>query len=357
MAKNILKELRLNEISAVDFPAQEGARMTIMKRGRPEAVVKGMYSVAATAATVDTTSFAELLAANEAQRQAWEANEILWPLFSALNDALSNAARDPNMDAPAKIERIRQSVEEFMNSVADKIPDVEQELEKAVLHFVAVHKSGDPARQKEIDMAGEEAKKIADLEKTVADLTKANADIVKAKDAEIAALTKAKDEAAKDEIIKVGDVELKKSAVGEATFAVIKAQQADIAKERDARELMEFTKRVETEFPSLPGEPVAKAKVLKAIAKLEKADGDALTVMLKSGEEAMKARMRETGQGGGGNTLDDAEARMNKMASDLAEKESISVAKAHDKLSKSSAEYQKAYGEFTVEKARRAKAA
>lgn len=357
MAKNVLKELRLNEISAVDFPAQEGARMTIMKRGRPEAVVKGMYAVAETATdTVDTQSFAELLASNEAQRAAWEANEQLWPLFSALQDAISNVARDTTLDAAAKTERARQNVQDFMNAVADKIPDVEQELEKAVLHFVAADKGGDHARHKEKAMA-DEAKKIADLEKTVADLTKANADLVTKHSAEVAAITKAKDDAAKDEIIKVGEVEVRKSAVGDATFAVIKAQQAEIAKEREARELVEFTKRAETEFPSLPGEPVAKAKVLKAVATLDKADGDALTVMLKSGEEAMKARMRETGHGGGGVILDSAEARMNKMASELSAKDSISIAKAHDKLSQSSADYQKAYADHKAEMARRAKAA
>lgn len=229
---------------------------------------------------------------------------------------------------------------------------------------LAASEGGDQTVSKEIDMS-DEAKKVADLEKQVADLTKRAAEAelqvaeltksIAKKDEEIADVKKAKEAAEKDEVIKVGETEVKKSAVGESIFAVVKAQQEDIRKEREAREEVELTKRAETEFPSLPGEPIAKAKVLKAVARMSEEDRKALETMLKAGEAAMKTNFGASGHDGPGlgSVGDSPSAKMEKMAEEYAAKNNVTVSKAHDDL-RSNREYRElyksAYGSKAVKK-------
>lgn len=59
-------------------------------------------------------------------------------------------------------------------------------------------------------------------------------------------------------------------------------------REFDARQLAEFTKRAETEFGSLPGEPAEKGQILKVIhEKLDKEEAEKVSALLKAGSEAL----------------------------------------------------------------------
>jgi hypothetical protein len=139
--------------------------------------------------------------------------------------------------------------------------------------------------------------------------------------------------AASDEVLKVGDLEIRKSAVGDANFAIFKAQQQEIAKERDAREILEFTKMAETLYPTLPGEPIAKAQALRAMQKLGENERKALETMLKSGNDARKATFREIG-GSGGNGADMPDDKLDVLAKTHATKAGISFEKAYDAVLK-----------------------
>ena len=224
--------------------------------------------------------------------------------------------------------------------------------------------AGDPLSNKETDMT-EDAKKVADLQAQITDLTKraeaadkraadagtSLADVTKRAEkaeADLATVTKAKETVEKDEVIKVGEIEVKKSAVGDATFAVIKAQQAEIVKERDARELVELTKRAETEYASLPGEPVAKAKVLKAMAGLGEEDRTALDVMLKAGQAAMDERMAERGTAAG-KPVGSAEEELDKLAATYAVENKVNKAAAYMKVLET-AEGSKLYSKSLTER-------
>jgi hypothetical protein len=88
-------------------------------------------------------------------------------------------------------------------------------------------------------------------------------------------------------VLKVGETEVRKSAVGEASFAFMKAQQAEIQKARDEADMERLQKRAETEIGHLPGEAIAKAKVLKAINAMGEEDRKVLDTMLKAGEAAI----------------------------------------------------------------------
>ncbi len=142
-----------------------------------------------------------------------------------------------------------------------------------------------------------------------------------------------------------------KSVVGEDVYEVLKAQQAEIdtnkqiAKdEKDARESAEFTKSAETLYKNLPGDPDVKGKVLKATEGLSKDVKEALTTMLKSGNEAMsKSRMfDEIGSGEVGE--DSAEGKLNKMAEVYADENKVTFAKAYATVIKTK-EGQKLYSD------------
>lgn len=230
----------------------------------------------------------------------------------------------------------------------------------------SVSEKGDPPM-------ADDVKKVADLEIQVTALTKRATDAeakvtdleksVTAKDAEIGALKtsltgdvakltdqiddlkKAKTAAETDETIKVGETEIRKSIVGDSVFAAMKAQQAETLKERDARELGEFEKKAEREYPSLPGEPVEKAKVVRAVSMMDEATQKTLNSMLKAGNAALKAGFSEIGQAGQGLgvSADSPQAKMDTMANEFAKANSVSTAAAHVELSKSNAEYRGYY--------------
>lgn len=138
---------------------------------------------------------------------------------------------------------------------------------------------------------------------------------------------------ADEEVLKVGDVEIRKSAVGESAFAIYKAQADEIAKLRDAGELAAFEKRAATELPSLPGLPIAKAKVLRAIEKMDKDTAAALDTMLKAGNVAMRLSMVEKGHSRG-DTFAKASDEMDALVTDHMGKHSVSKAAAYDAVLK-----------------------
>jgi hypothetical protein len=317
MAKNPtrLRHIHLQELSFVDRGTNKGSKVSIFKRDK-SIVLKGYLAMAPEAAKEGSKSFAELLAENEAQRRSWEANEELYPLFSALQDSLRGIASDGDIDTTAKTDAMRSSVEQFMAAVAAKVPEVEQELEKALAKNPATagffnagtpKPPGDTQVSKGEHQMSDDKTKVADLEKTVAEITKTATlaevkvqDLIKraeTAEAKVAELTKAADITKADEVMKVGETEIRKSAVGADVFKAMKAQQDDIQKGRDDLAMEQLKKRAESEFTTLPGEPLAKAKVLKAVSKMADEDRAALETMLKSGNEAMATLLKEKGNG------------------------------------------------------------
>lgn len=154
---------------------------------------------------------------------------------------------------------------------------------------------------------------VADLESKVETLTKQLADQSAELVTKNATIETMKTEAvakAEDEVLKVGDTEVRKSIVGAAQFSIFKAQEARIQKAEDDRELTVLTKRAEDEFGTLPGEPVAKAKVLKAVAAMPEEDRTALDIMLKAGEAALRDMTKSRGVDGTGNVAATADGRL-----------------------------------------------
>lgn len=401
MAKRIMHEFRIDEISAVDRPAQKHARMVLMKRDftteerdnaakAGEAMPDGSYpikdkadlgnavqsygrakdkakvkahiirrakaldavdslpedwnvgkiekavgAIAAETGKPGARSFADILAENEECRREWEANERLWPLFSALQASIQSIAADADKDTAAKTDMIRASVDDFLAAVSDAVPDVEAELEKALikagdgLHLV---NKGDPSMT--------DTSKVADLERQVAELTKA----LDAEKAKVVDLTKAADIAKNDESFEADGQTIRKSDVGENAFKFMKAQAEKIA-------MNDFAKKAEVDLPYLPGETVAKAQVLRHIAKLDADVAKTLNAMLAAGNAAMKAGMVEKGHGIGGFTK--AEDELNALVEAHVAAKNVSKAAAYEAVL-NTADGKRLYAEMDQEKKRAA---
>jgi len=180
-------------------------------------------------------------------------------------------------------------------------------------------------------------KKVGELETQIADLTKKLeteaakvVDLTKKLETADAALEKAKkdtDAAKGDEVLKVGETEIRKSEVGDKTFAAMKAQQDEVKKAREAAELIGLEKRAETELGHLPGETVAKAKVLKAIGGMGEEDRKALDAMLKAGEKAVSEAMKAKGVDNAGERGNDEE-ELEKLAKAYATEHKVDMVKA-----------------------------
>lgn len=304
MTRKVIKNLKLGEISGVTVPAQSHALAAIMKSADSPVVAALVKYI-----NIDdgAKTFTEFFADDEACRQKWKARDKVWPALYSLEQTVNSIVADKTISGSEKTSRIETAAGEFVGSIHDIIPDVEQELLKAF-------SSEDGSKPKEKDKMSDE--QIAALNKQVADLTADNARLATVakfgadershydslNDAGKLAFV-AKSDAdrkneitvakAADETVSVDGKEIRKSAVGADAFALIKSQSEKIAK--DAEDLAKakadalnvtLTKRAEDELAALPGETVAKVAVLAAVEKMADAEKATLTAMLKAGNDA-----------------------------------------------------------------------
>jgi hypothetical protein len=255
---------------------------------------------------------------------------------------------------------IQSSVDEFLSTVKEKLPDAEAGLAKlftepALSGLFHAGDAGDTIGKKESSMP-DDPKKVADLEKAVADLTKRaetaeaiaklsgveKAHYDKLGDADKPGFLAKSADDRKAEIAKAGDadpvvyksadgVEFRKSDDPRLVAMAKRADEADrIAKaERETRETAEFTKRAETEIGHLPGDAALKGKVLKHLASAPEDVAKAADTMLKAGDSAIAKSFTKFGVAGGDPTGDNPEAKLNSLAKAHAEKNNVSFAKAY----------------------------
>lgn len=291
MAKKIMKEFVMTEISTVDRPAQKPAKMTIMKRDVSEeskTIAKSLvtkYYVANQAQDFKTS-----LMEHAKMKAYYEAYDDLYCLIDPLKDTLAAILSDPALSEVGKEEKLSLAVNDFLEAVKVQIPDIAEDVAEVFEEMAG--SSGDINPDEGASMS-EELKKVADLEKALAEKTaeleKAEKSLADMKAAE--EKKKKKDEMAKnDETIVVAGQTIAKSEVGEGQFAIFKAQAEQIAKAEEriakAEEAAEFArleKRAADEFKHLPGSSSDHAKMLKAI------DGLSDTEVAKAFEGLMKA--------------------------------------------------------------------
>ncbi len=144
---------------------------------------------------------------------------------------------------------------------------------------------------------------------------------------------------ADDETFSANGREIRKSVVGADAFEFMKAQQKEVESanklaksERDKRQLADFMKQAELQYPNLPGDEKAKGEVMKALKDLPKETREALSTMLKSGNEAIESAQlfKEIGSGGTPVTEGSALSKLNKMAIEKAKSGDMTEAEAYN---------------------------
>lgn len=349
--RRVLNQISLKAIAAVDKPCQEGAKAVLIKRAEPQAELLKMDDEHA-------RGFAEILAEREAEDRRWEAEDKLWPIFSALRQSLLSILGDENLDANQRATRRDESIGQFVAALNEEWPDVAADIAKMAAAnpeqafnaaLIKAGLSGDPGkRRKSMPKSSEET--IADLSKQVEDLTaerdKALADVEKAneeRDAEKARADDATEKLAKrsddqDEMLKIGDREIRKSVVGEDAFEAFKAQQSEIAAEREKNDQQRLEKRAAEEMPSIAGDAKHKAALLKAVEGIEDEDTRKFVgEFIASAEKMTKASFDRLGH---------SNENIEKAAGEFMAK--VSEIQARDKISRTAA-MEKAETEFPEE--------
>lgn len=399
MAKRVLKDFRISEISAVDRPAQQGARMVLMKRDidfkkfkieksdrdLAELIVKAWVDPAAGA-----RSFSSIVQECVETEEYQDRLDEFWPYTNALNTSLNSILGDANLDDGTRMLGLRQSVEEFLSAVRTDWPEISGAVEKKVGEVPMTDKtiSKEDADKLVKDATEKLAKDHAEalgkvntnieaLTKSVTDLTAENA-VLKAKagmsDDEKAhheslptpedkkkfagmepadrkaAMTK---KAEGDEVLKVDGRDIRKSVVGEDMFAILKGTQKkmdDLAKQaqedRDARVTTELTKRATDDFGHLPGKIEDTVAVLKSISGLPEAQRTHLETMLKAGDKAISAAFGKLGNKGGADPTNVTKSQgFSKRVEDIAARDKIGKSAAMTKARKEDPEGFAAYQE------------
>lgn len=277
--------LKLNELSAVDRPAQPGALATIMKRAPDAEPSLIALAVAKYIGSDDGAhTFEEVLSENKF-------SEAIWPMTDALSQSIRSIVGDTSLDAASREAKITASVEEFLSAVRDIEPDVE----KRLAELISKKETTMPktVEQLEADLAKANSQIAALTTERDAALAKANAaDVEKDKAVAEAAESKKALVAATDEVIKVADTEVRKSEVGDASFKLTKA----LADERDMARL---EKRAETDFRHLPGTTTEKALVLKHVDAMPEEAKKAAEAIMTSAEKMVAMGFQTFGSRGG----------------------------------------------------------
>lgn len=278
-----LRSLRLGEVSLVDRPANPGAVALLFKS---ENVVSP---------DSDQSYLSDNPAGGEDEMTVQELTAKVAELEKKLKDAEADTAKVA--DLQAQLDKAKTDAEAAVRAAEDKAAALQKQVDEAKL-------TDDKSR-------------IADLQKR---LDESEAKLKKLEDAP------------KDEVIKVGDTEIRKSAVGEDTFRAFKAQQAALDKAADEREVAEFTKVAETTYKNIPGDPVAKARALRAVSRLAEDDRKVVEAALKAGNEAIARQLTERGHTGG---LDEGSAEgllEAKVKAAMAADDKLSREEAFDKV-------------------------
>lgn len=333
--------LKLDELSAVDMPAQEGAQAVIMKRASAD------HPILKYVCTEDgAKTFVEVLAATEAERKHWAANDKIWPVINAVTDSIRSIIGDSKIGWATKQTMLRETVEGFIAEVNEKAPEIEAELTKYLDEGVI--KMSDIEKKLE---AAEAA--LAKAQTDIADLTKARDEAVaKAKESDDETKdAKEKFENLKksgdDEILKVGDAEVRKSVVGDAQFAIFKAQQSEVAKLNDNLLMATLEKRADAEMGSLPGTSIEKAAILKHVAGMPEDVKKSFDTIITAAQKMADAGFTELGHQDVSKMQDIAKAKASYMEKvrDVAKRDSIPEFQAMQKARDENPELFKAYRE------------
>ena len=148
--KRIMSEFKIAEISAVDVPAQEGAKMVLMKRAdlekpnsdkgetqmTPPTEKNSDISLEIAKRYIDTTegavSFGTALAEEIKSSIYWETMNAVGPYLYSLDTSLRSIAGDVQVDNETKLTMMRNTVEDFMLVIRQVWSGIDQVVEQSL---------------------------------------------------------------------------------------------------------------------------------------------------------------------------------------------------------------------------------
>jgi hypothetical protein len=256
--RNIMRAFKINEISAVDRPAQEGAKALIIKR--------------------DNTGDGSMTE-KELQKKV---------------DELTAEITKNKVDADAvatKLADLTKANEELVAKAAAAAEEAE---------FLKAKDKMTPEQQAFLDrIKGKDDKETADTKKAFVGMTP------EARDKLIA------EKRADDEVITIDGEEVRKSVIGASQFNILKKQSERVAAlEKSSQEAIEkaetaeLSKRADDEFSHLPGTTEEKVSVLRVVGKADKKVQDVFAKMMLAGEKAVVSAFGKLGHRGGNPAID-----------------------------------------------------
>ncbi len=321
--RRIMRSFKLNEISAVDIPAQQGALATLMKSATPRVrlnkPVEKIYTTEPRPIVqsimkyyggwVDpangAVSFSTVLDCYEQNDKYQRVVQETGPLVSALDTSIRSIIADKAVEVGAKQTLMRSAVEEFLAAIKGKWPDVEEELAKSLATLI----SGDgPSSQEEKNMnktAKELSAEIAKLQKMLAEMGDDPVAKMTALETENAALKKQVEDATKaateaaEKAKKIDPTDDKKD-LDEAEASYATTMDAKAKKEFMAMTPAERKKKMSAkkstdgdETIEVAGQTVSKASVGDAAFAVFKAMANETEELRKSNKDLSKAFLAE----------------------------------------------------------------
>ena len=325
--KRIMQEFRINEISSVDSPAQEGARVAIMKRAEPREnnLPDGTYPLAPNTAVLENVvkreiqkgmgDLADLLTSEEEGHQ----HGISIGAYEGSVEIRVMSSQGPEAEASHDHPVVRSPEGQYpLGVVAGHTHAIDQAaMSGAVLALVTKTEGGEPMTTQTdtqptveelraqlarahavVALTGEERAHFEALpeEARTAFLAKSADDRM----SEIGAVTKAAQDANPVVFTAADGTEFRKSddprAIAMAKRLDATEQENAALKARDEQTTLE--KRAEAELSYLPGDVKVRAAMLKAIDGIEdEAQREAALGALKAQNEAMSKAFQTYGHG------------------------------------------------------------
>ncbi len=341
---NLLKNLKIFEVSLVANPANPGAQVVVFKSDDVES---------------DTlkATFDEVLEAAELEQKLQDVMRPMWEVSELLRTSFKTILEDKGIKD--KREALKQSVRQFADYITGKLDDIKTtSKEDSNMPNNEVKKEKEEV--KSFDQAAVDALVKEAVEKALAD------SVMKIQRLEIVAKMSDKekvyfeklDEAGKaeflkmapdarmkivqkseldDEVLNVDGRVIRKSEVGSSLFEILKVQNTLIQSAKAQAEL-ELEKRleqeaiqlVEKEYGNLPGEVLLKAKILRHINCIQDETlRKGFMELLKSANAAFQKFFVPAGASAGGSQSgSSAQAKLEKMAKDYAQEHKVSISEA-----------------------------
>lgn len=302
------KRLVITELSGVTVPAHEGANVTMIKlSGDADQLLKSAYT--------------EALSEIKVEQSIRDQLEPMWDFQHALREAAEKIIQDTSVTD--KQLAMREAVMGYIQSVmglfnqqpeATQMADATTELQAQVDLYKALSEMTDAHKAHYQQLQDSDKADFMKLDSAARDLL---VDCAKTADEQHTMLD--------------GTV-IAKSATG-ALFATLKSQDLELRKMREESQLAKAISQVNADIPHIPGEPMAKAKMMMGIQSLDAATRDLITSTLKAADELWKARKAPAGEQTGESVAKAAD-QLEALVKTHAESKNVSHAVAYDAVLK-----------------------